>query len=79
MCCKRCDIISNIRNHLLLARVANHLNLSIVELNNIISNTEEHERYDEVMLLMSGITMPSSTVITNDIISDYLGEDIKVI
>jgi hypothetical protein len=83
--CKRCHIISFIRNHLLEARVANHLNLSINELNNILTNNMndptrneigEHERYDEVMLLMTGHNLPSSTVITDDIISSYLDESI---
>jgi hypothetical protein len=36
----------------------------------------EHERYDEVMLLMTGHNLPSSTVITDDIISSYLDESI---
>ena len=83
--CKRCHIISFISNHLLEARVANHLNLSIDELNNILNNNMndptrnelgEHERYDEVMLLMTGRNLPYSTVITNNIINNYLDESI---
>jgi hypothetical protein len=86
--CKRCHITSYITSHLLNARVANHLNLSIDELNNILNNIDndptrnglgEHERYDEVMLLMTGHNLPPSTVITNEIISEYLGDDIRVI
>jgi hypothetical protein len=81
--CKRCHIKSYIRNHLLLARIANRLNLSIKELNNILKNVDndptrnalgEHERYDEVMLLMTGHNMPTSTVITDDIINEFLDE-----
>jgi hypothetical protein len=83
--CKKCHITSFIRNHLLEARVANHLNLSIDELNNILNNNMndptrndlgEHERYEEVMLLMTGHNMQPSTVITDDIISSYLDESI---
>ena len=81
--CKKCHITSHINSHLLNARVANHLNLSIDELNNILINTDndpsrnglgEHERYDEVMLLMTGHNLPPSTVITSDIIRSYLDE-----
>jgi hypothetical protein len=82
-CCKRCHIKSYISCHILTARVANRLNLSIDEINNILDiNSEdptrngigEHERYDEVMLFMTGHNMPSSTVITDNIINNFLDE-----
>jgi len=82
-CCKRCHIKDYIRYHLLNARTANRLNLSIDELNNILkcdmndpsrNGIGEHERYDEVMLLMTGWDMPSSTVITDNIINNFLDE-----
>jgi hypothetical protein len=77
--CKRCHIINYINIHLLNARVANHLNLSIDELNNILINDMndptrneigEHYRYDEVMLYM--LNMPSSMSITENDINNFL-------
>ena len=81
--CKRCHIKDYIDSHLLNAKIANRLNLSIDELRNILkcdmndpsrNGIGEHERYDEVMLLMTGYNMSSSTVITNDIINNFLDE-----
>jgi hypothetical protein len=81
--CKRCHIKDYISYHILIARVANRLNLSIDEINNILENNSddqtrngvgEHERYDEVMLIMTGHNMSSSTVITNNIINNFLDE-----
>ena len=72
--CNRCHIKSYIRIHLQHARIANHLNISIDELNNIIdpkrNGIEEHERYDEVMLLIYN----SSSIINDDIINNFLDE-----
>jgi hypothetical protein len=70
--CNRCHIISFIRIHLQNARIANHLNISIDELNDILKRNEigEHKRYDEVMLLMYN----SSSIITDDIIDHFLDE-----
>jgi hypothetical protein len=77
--CNRCHIKNYIRLHLQNARIANHLNISIDELNNILkidfndSNKNEigeHQRYDEVMLLMYN----SSSIITDDIINNFLDE-----
>ena len=72
--CNRCHIKSYIRIHLQNARIANHLNISIDELNNIIdpkrNGIEEHERYDEVMLLIYN----SSSIINDDIINNFLDE-----
>ena len=81
--CKRCHIKAYIVSHLLNARIANRLNLSIDELRNILkcdmndpsrNGIGEHERYDEVMGLMIGNDMPSSTVITDNIINNFLDE-----
>jgi len=72
--CNRCHIKSYIRIHLQNARIANHLNISIDELNNILdtkrNGIEEHERYDAVMLLMCN----SSSIINDDIINNLLNE-----
>ena len=72
--CNRCHIKSYIRIHLQNARIANHLNISIDELNNILdtkrNGIEEHERYDEVMLLIYN----SSSIINDDIINNFLDE-----
>ena len=72
--CNRCHIKSYIRIHLQNARIANHLNISIDELNNILdtkrNGIEEHKRYDEVMLLMYNY----SSIINDDIINNFLDE-----
>jgi hypothetical protein len=77
--CNRCHIRDYIRLHLQNARIANHLNISIDELNNILkidfndpkrNGIGEHKRYDEVMLLMYN----SSSIITDDIINNFLDE-----
>lgn len=77
--CKRCHIKDYIRYHLLNARTANCLNLSIDELNNILkidindqtrNDIGEHERYDEVI----GFLLQwdnQSIVITDDIINNF--------
>lgn len=74
--CNRCHIKDYIRNHLQNARIANHLNISIDELNNIIdpkrNEIGEHERYDEVMLLIYN----SSSIINDDIINNFLDEQL---
>ena len=73
------NIMSFIRIHLQNARIANHLNISIDELNDILkidyndpkrNEIGEHKRYDEVMLLMYN----SSSIITDDIIDHFLDE-----
>ena len=72
--CNRCHIKAYIRIHLKNAKIANHLNISIDELNNILdtkkNGIEEHERYDEVMLLIYN----SSSIINDDIINNFLDE-----
>ena len=72
--CNRCHIKSYIRIHLQNARIANHLNISIDELNYILdtkrNGIEEHEIYDKVMLLMCN----SSFIINDDIINNFLDE-----
>ena len=77
--CNRCHIKAYICIHLQNARIANHLNISIDELNNILkidindpkrNRIGEHKRYDEVMLLMYN----SSSIITDDIINNFLDE-----
>jgi len=78
--CKRCHIKDYIKNNLLYARVANHFNLSIEEINNIMSinmndptrnELGEHERYDEIM---NYYISTQSTVITDDVINNFLEE-----
>ena len=77
--CNRCHIKAYIRNHLQNARIANHLNISIDELNNILkidfndtkrNGIGEHQRYDEIMLLMYN----HSSIISDDIINNFLDE-----
>ncbi len=83
--CKRCHIKSYINQHLCNARAANHLNLSIDELNNIIkidtndskrNPIGEHERYDEVIMYITG-WIKNSTIITNDTIENFLNEIVE--
>ncbi len=83
--CKRCHIKNYINEHLCNARIANHLNLSIDELNNIMKinmndSTRnligEHERYDEVIMYFTGHSMRESTIITNDVIDNFLDENV---
>jgi hypothetical protein len=78
--CNRCHIKDYIQNHLLDARVANHFNLSLDELNNIMTSNMndptrneigEHERYDEIMVYYCGT---QSSVITDDVINNFLDE-----
>ncbi len=77
--CKRCHIKKYINDHLRIARIANHLNLSIDELNNIMKiDTNdptrnligEHERYDELMLYFTRHSI-TGTIITYDSIFNY--------
>ena len=77
--CNRCHIKDYIKNHLQNARIANHLNISIDELNNILkidfndtkrNEIGEHQRYDEIMLLMYN----NSSIINDDIINNFLDE-----
>lgn len=79
----KCDIKTYIKTHLFNARVANALNISIDELNNILklnindstrNSIGEHYRYDEVMLLMLDLNFPSSNIITDEIIDKFLDE-----
>jgi hypothetical protein len=83
--CKRCHIKDYIKEHILNARIANHLNLSIDEINNIMENRDdindstrnligEHERYDDVIMYFTGHNMRDSTIITNDVIDNFLDE-----
>ena len=69
--CNRCHIKDYLKQHILNARIANHLNLSINELNNIMENrddindstrnlAEDHERYDEVIMYFTGHNMRDS-------------------
>jgi len=82
---KDVHIKSYINQHLCNARAANHLNLSIDELNNIIkidtndskrNPIGEHERYDEVIMYITG-WIKNSTIITNDTIEDFLNEIVE--
>jgi hypothetical protein len=76
--CKRCHIKDYIKNQLLNARIANHFNLSIDELNNIMTSNMnnssrneivERERYDEIMVYY---IRTQSYVITDNIINNFL-------
>lgn len=78
--CKKCHIKDYIKEHLLNARIANQLNLSIDEINNIMtSNMDdparngigEHERYDEIIGYYTG---SQSSIITDDVINNFLEE-----
>ena len=83
--CKRCHIKNYIKQHIQNARIANHLNLSMDEINNIMENRDdinvstrnlagEHERYDEVIMYLTGHNMRDSTIITDDVINNFLDE-----
>jgi len=78
--CKKCHIKSYIKNYLLEARTANHFNLSIDELENIMTTNMndptrniigEHQRYNEIMCYYPA---ENSNIITDNIINDYLDE-----
>jgi hypothetical protein len=78
--CKKCHIKDYIKNQLLNARIANHFNLSMDELNNIMTSNMndptrneigEHERYDEIMVYYIGT---QSSVITDNVINNFLDE-----
>lgn len=80
--CNRCHIKNYIKNHILNAKVANHLNLSIHEFNNILkidmndptrNAIGEHERYDEIIGFLLDFDN-RSIVITDDIINNFLDE-----
>ena len=74
--CNRCHIKDYLKQHILTARIANHLNLSIEEINNIMENRDdgEHQRYDDVIMYFTGHNMRESSIITNDIIENFLDE-----
>jgi len=67
--CNKCHIKDNIKNYLLTARIANHFNLSIEELKEIMNNID-HERYDEIVLYY--ISNMSNSMISDDIINNFL-------
>ena len=67
--CNKCHIKDNIKNYLLTARIANHFNLSIEELKEIMNNID-HERYDEIILYY--ISNMSNSMISDDIINNFL-------
>lgn len=76
--CNRCHIKDYLKQHILTARIANHLNLSIEEINNIMENRDdgEHQRYDDVIMYFTGHNMRESSIITNDIIENFLDETV---
>uniref|UniRef100_A0A6C0DNA0 Uncharacterized protein n=1 Tax=viral metagenome TaxID=1070528 RepID=A0A6C0DNA0_9ZZZZ len=85
--CKRCHLKNYIKQHILMARIANHLNLSIDEINNIMENKidindstrnliGEHERYDEVIMYFTGHNMRDGTIITDNVIENFLDENV---
>ena len=85
--CNRCHIKDYLKQHILTARIANHLNLSIEEINNIMEHRDdvndatrnllgEHQRYDDVIMYFTGHNMRESSIITNDIIENFLDETV---
>lgn len=77
--CKKCYYKDSIKKYLSEIRTAYQLNISIDELKNIMTNNindptrnaiGEHDRYDEIM----GYYMSGSSIITNDIINNFLDE-----
>jgi hypothetical protein len=70
--CKRCHIKDNIRTYLIDAHIANHLNLSIEELNNIMKNIDPtSDRYDEIISYYQNF---QTNIITDEIINNFLDE-----
>jgi len=67
--CNKCHIKDNIKNYLLTARIANHFNLSIEKLNEIMNNID-HEMYDEITLYY--ITNMSNKMISDEIMNNFL-------
>lgn len=77
--CNRCNIKNDIKLHLLYAKLANCLILTIDELKNIIKDDllsiVEYNINDEISLLNNMIIIYSdNTIITDDIIYRFLDE-----
>jgi|LakMenEpi03Aug12_release.lakeMendotaPanAssembly.Ray.scaffolds.fasta_scaffold916994_2 hypothetical protein len=71
--CKRCDIKNYMKAFLVDIRIANHLNLSIDELNNIMKNIDPmSDIYDEIMLYYQEY---QSKIITDEVINNFLDEN----
>ena len=79
--CKKCHIKSYIKDCLIEAYIANHFNLSIDELKYIMTIDDndpikdeagEHNRFDEIFPYYS--IAENSTIITDNIINNYLDE-----
>lgn len=81
--CKRCHIKDYLKTHLFNAQIANNLNISIDELNNIMkidpddktrNELGEHEKYyDIIEFITKGY---KNSIITDEIINNFLDETI---
>jgi len=81
--CNRCKIIAEVKNYLDNAKLANHFNTSIKEIDNILENDiddpnkegGEHKKYDDVMLVYQTASFFSNSQFNNrEAISNYLKE-----
>ena len=84
--CRKCKTIEDIEEFILLAKISNHLNISIEEVKNILTinindsgrnEFGEHNRFDELMLLITGFDenfSSSSIIIYKERISNFLDE-----
>jgi hypothetical protein len=82
--CNRCKIITDIRHYLTMAKLANHINTSIKEVEYILElddndpNKEggEHSKYDDVMLVYQSAGFFGNSQFNNtEAISRYLEEE----
>ena len=75
--CKRCHLKNYIKQHILRARIANNIMENREDINDSTRNLlGEHERYDEVIMYFTGHNMRDSTIITNDVIDNFLDENV---
>ena len=79
--CNKCKIVSDINLHLLYAKLANHFNTSIKEIENILeidmddpsrNDIGEHQKYDDVMLEL--VKYSNSQFNNKEAITRYLDE-----
>ena len=83
-CCKKCHIKHYINLQLLYVRIANHFNVSISELKNMLQNDfqisysysmDDRQKYEQLVNLFKDLSMRQSTVITETTIEHFLNED----
>jgi hypothetical protein len=82
--CNRCKIIAEVKIYLNYAKLANHFNTSIKEIEYILELDDndpnknpigEHSKYDDVMLVWSNAGYYSNSIFNNtEAISSYLDE-----